>query len=633
MPPVRACAPSGDVCAAPAVSGLVASYRKDAWLPDYDEAGTAPTVGGRLQIAGTAAASGTVTRVLVDGVDPEDIYTPSEGPPPFDWYHVWPREAVAGEPLWVAFHSRDAKWDGLADAELVVETTGGDALRGRFPVATTPVPLTYVTTDADRAELLVHLQNRDGRAHTLRRLRVNARDVTAQACLGATELAPGEATLLRVPFCSVAAAGDAWTVAVDFDDAPTAVGVGRVLPERFIVEAWPSGSDCAFPGANDANFERHRRAGFDTLYMYWGGSGRCGFDGATMANVTAPATPELNILVGDDFLQRPSPETAITDPSAIVGFLTGDESDGEIDDEDGIPRPAKKADDARRLWSMYPGLPVYNGGKTNKNVGAFAGMTDVQGMDLYIAACAPHITRFGSHPPIDGAFDYLRNTRENHMPSPTWLYAQGLSGVWNQERPLIGGEIHVQPDPQEILLQAFHAIAAGAKGLMWFQTSLEEADHAPRRWDAIADANWMVRAVRERLRVGDPTGAATASGAVLVEAIRAGDAIVVPVVNHDTTATVDDFACAASFVSEGSVPHWELATITSDVEVSVPPDFGVRDVFEVTPRGVAEVRPSVSGRRVRLRAPLSNATPVRLFVLAADEAARGDALAALAARP
>ena len=168
---------------------------------------------------------------------------------------------------------------------------------------------------------------------------------------------------------------------------------GRVLPERFIVEAWPSGSDCAFPGANDANFERHRRAGFDTLYMYWGGSGRCGFDGATMANVTAPATPELNILVGDDFLQRPSPETAITDPSAIVGFLTGDESDGEIDDEDGIPRPAKKADDARRLWSMYPGLPVYNGGKTNKNVGAFAGMTDVQGMDLYIAACAPHITR------------------------------------------------------------------------------------------------------------------------------------------------------------------------------------------------------------------------------------------------
>ena len=44
---------------------------------------------------------------------------------------------------------------------------------------------------------------------------------------------------------------------------------------------------------------------------------------------------------------------------------------------------------------------------TNKHVGVFAGMADIQGIDFYNAACAPHITEFGVIQ-LRGPYDYLR---------------------------------------------------------------------------------------------------------------------------------------------------------------------------------------------------------------------------------
>jgi len=211
-----------------------------------------------------------------------------------------------------------------------------------------------------------------------------------------------------------------------------------------------------------------------------GGNGDCSYVPTDVVHVYAAANPDFNILIGDDFLSHPSPETALSDTTGVAGFLTGDESDGEIYEE-GEPQPEIKAGYARELWSMYPELPVYNGAKTNRNVGAFAGMTDVQGIDFYVAACAPHITNWGTHPPLRGPYDYLKNARNNHAPLPTWLYAQGLHPGWNKTSIITGDTIHVQPDPQEILVQALSVAAAGGKGLMWFQVNQEEAAHGPAR--------------------------------------------------------------------------------------------------------------------------------------------------------
>ena len=206
-------------------------------------------------------------------------------------------------------------------------------------------------------------------------------------------------------------------------------------------------------------------------------------------------------------------------------------------------------------------------------------MTDVQGIDLYVAACAPHITTWGTHHPLRGAFDYLLNTRNNHMPLPTWQYAQGLHGGWN--RDLLGMEISVQPDPQEIWVQAMSVVAGGGKGIMWFQTDQDEATSHPARWDAITKSNWSIRGVRRLLREGDLTGGASSDAETIVDAIRSPDAIVVPIINLRAAQAPTDIACAA-IATEAMVPHWVLEDAAPSVQVNVPPDFGVADVFEVT---------------------------------------------------
>lgn len=629
MPPTVTCKAQGNPCQAmTATSGLFASYRKDTYLPTsaYNEPTPVPKDGGRFHVAAIAKVSGDVTAVLLNGQNVDALLVE----PTMEWYHVWPATVTAGEPVWFAFHSRNPAWDTATSAQLVIETTGGQAVQGTFAVASTPVPLTYVTTTDDYSKFLIHVRNQAAVPHEITGLILNGRDVygAGVACVPKSVLAPGESSLITVPLCKPAKAGDPWTVVVTYANAPAAVGVGRVIRPHFVVEAWSVGDDCAFPGATNSTFAVHEAAGFDTQYMYWGNNGTCNYDGAEIANTIAPPLGDFFVLVGDNFLDKPSPQTAITDSSAVAGFLTGDESDGEVY-VNGVPHASTKAADARRLWSMYPELPVYNGAKTNKNVGSFAGMTDIQGLDFYVAACAPHITAWGTHPPLRGAYDYLVNMRANHMPLPTWMYAQGLHGGWN--RTVLGTEVHVQPDPQEIAVQAMSVVAAGGKGLMWFQTSQKEAQHKPARWDAISSINWTVRGVRRLLREGDVTGAASTDGNALVEAIRSREAIVVPVINLDAAAVPTDVACAA-VASEAMVPHWTLKDAVRSVMVQVPEDFGVADVFEVLDGAVIE--PSapwvIDKREFRFEGvPLSNAVPTRLFVLAVNKTLRGEVAAAM----
>lgn len=58
-------------------------------------------------------------------------------------------------------------------------------------------------------------------------------------------------------------------------------------------------------------------------------------------------------------------------------------------------------------------------------------------LNRYIAACAPHIQEFFHPPPPRGSYDYLRLTRNNHMPLPTWTYSQLLDDGWDSKVSLI----------------------------------------------------------------------------------------------------------------------------------------------------------------------------------------------------
>lgn len=625
---VATCTPAADACAAPPVDGVYASYRKDVFLPNYRENGLAdPLTGGRFHIAARAHVGGTVRRVLIDGVDTATInVAPGRDTPRLEWAHVWPPQLTAGESVWVAFHSRSARWDERADAELVIETDAGEAFRGRFPVQPTPVPITYVTWSDDRRTLIVHLKNTSDRAHDIRRLVVQGRDLTDAACIATPRLLPGQAAQLTVPMCTPLPLGGAYTVAVEFDGAPPSVAVGRIFRQRFVIEAWRTSTDCPYPGVSGSTWPAHRNAGFDTMF-YRASNPVCGEDPVRLVNTPLgnPLSDGFHVLLADlEF--RSDLDTYISNDARVSGIFVGDESDGELYLPNGVPAPAERAALARTMWSAYPQLPVYNGGMTNRNIGSFAGTVDIQGMDLYVAACAPHITPFGQHPPLRGAYDYLKNARDNHMPWPTWLYAQGLHPGWNRLRdtpfPVI-----VQPDPAEIWVQGMSVLLAGGKGLMWFQTTQEEAERAPERWRAITEVNRVVGAVRDYARLGDLTGMARAGGKVLVDMIRSRDALLVPVINVDTSDGPDDASCLLANV--GIVPRWRLRSVKTTLEVTVPPDFGVYEALEVRPDGVRDAPTSVVGREVRIPTTLNQGVPARLFVLAARPEVRAAMTAAL----
>jgi uncharacterized Zn-binding protein involved in type VI secretion len=610
------------------VSGLFATYRKDRWLPEsqYNEVGTQPLNGGRFHIAGISSVTGDVTGLRLNGQSATVLQTQ---PMMLEWFHVWPQRVTAGEPIWVAFHSRDAAWDTASSAAIVVTTSAGDALNGSFPVARTSVPITYVTTADQGTTLLIHLHNDDTVTRTLTRLLVDGRDVTAsgQACVPSTSIAAGASALFTVRRCSAATSGAPWTVVAEFQGTPASVAVGRFVPERFPIEAWTQSADCAWPGLGNtaSSYAMHRDAGFESAYVTWGNN--CATSGPQLVNTILPPL-DFHALLTDGFLDEPNPGAALTTLSRVEGVLIGDEVDSTIW-ENNQSKPGRYASKTKDLWSLYPTLPVYVGSKTNKNVGAFAGVADIQGGDFYVAGCAPHITQWGTHPPLRGAYDYLRNVRDNHTPLPTWLYAQGLSVVWNKQ--VLGRQLRIQADPQEIVVQAVSALAAGAKGLMWFQTNLSEARADPSRWDAIVRMNWLTRGLRRHLREGDLTGMASTPSNALVEAIRSRDAIVVTVIGLNTTSAPTDPACAAAAVG-GPVPHFSLAAQTASVTVEVPPDFAVTELFEATDRGPGATPSfSVQGRRVTItNIMLSDATAARVFVLARTGQVRGELTAATA---
>ena len=108
--------------------------------------------------------------------------------------------------------------------------------------------------------------------------------------------------------------------------------------------------------------------------------------------------------------------------------------------------------DPQQMNDAYPAIPTYQGGKTNSHIGSYSGITDIQGMDAYLGACAPTIVPVIKPLPIDYPYLYLKNTRNNHMPLPTWLYSQLYSDAWSY-----------QANANEIVAQIAQTVLAGAK--------------------------------------------------------------------------------------------------------------------------------------------------------------------------
>lgn len=627
LAPTAACRPTGNVCDATTDPGIFATFRKDFFYPKsrYDEPVPDPVNGGRVHVVTVAKVTGTLERLELGGVDAEQL-EPQEK---IDWYNVYPRNIVAGQPVWISFHTRDTAYDAAnpPPVRVKVVTDAGDAVDGTFPVRRPTVPFTYVTTNKTRDKLLVWLQNRDTDARTLKRLLVNGRDVTATACIPKTRIARFETAFIEVPLCTPLKAGDPWSVVAEFNDAPTSTAGGRAITTHFPIISWPSSADCPFPQGNAANFRTVLDAKFDGVMQAYSRSA-CPVDADTFIRES---------LIPNNFwvmMGRPSQANAngsttpirYTEEDNVLAIQIGDETDdkdlGDKNNPESGPKGNARA--TRRLWRVAPQLATYVGGSRHRWTGTFSGVADIQGMDFYVSNCAPWITHFSKYPPLRGSYDYLYATRENHMPLPTWTYSLLYGNKTNLD---ISNPIRIklnrQPEPHELRVQAYSVMAAGSKGLMWFQMILREINESPPRnrntWLEATKINREYRGVRKYLREGDLTGAARVEGAndILVDAIRSKDAIVVPVINASTTEGPTPISC------QTSDPHWKMRDVTFNLTVAVPADMPVFEIFEVVDGKTVPVQATVTGRRVVFQNVRLGTNPVtKLFVLAAKDEVR-----------
>ncbi len=316
------------------------------------------------------------------------------------------------------------------------------------------------------------------------------------------------------------------------------------------------------------------------------------------------ATSDLEVLLGDGPLER------------VVHF-TGDEADVRIDTV-----PSEKAVRTRDSWRRRPEVATYLGGSRHRHNGAFAGVADIQGMDIYPAACPPYIT--DTFPLLRSSYDYAVAVRQNHAPWPTWIYTQGFSSAWRTE----GGWVRA-PNDTEAELLAMSVVAAASKGLMYFQTNLGHAERYPDTWARIGATNRGIRAIRELLVAGDAIGAQVEGGEVAAQAIASSRAVVVTALNFEVEQPIDLARC---ILEEN--PHWVLAGTEATLRFDLPADSGVVDVFELRLDEVVDpvVQPRVdeSGTIALPWVPLSDDVPTRTFVFAADDQVRAEVEAVLA---
>ena len=168
---------------------------------------------------------------------------------------------------------------------------------------------------------------------------------------------------------------------------------------------------------------------------------------------------------------------------------------------------------------------------------------------------------------------------------------------------------------------------------MWFQANLERGTEYPASRDAITAANRIVGAVREELRLADPTGAAgttlhrdtteaSSTSTVLVEQLRSARALHVIAIQLDTDVAPTDLECVGP-----AIPH-EFSSTAVDIWTAVPADMGVSEMFELTPGGPVDIDLDAIGRidrEVHWRGlALDNTTPARWWVLTDDPSLRAE---------
>ena len=529
-------------------------FRRDYFLSDWtypEPWAKDPTTGGRLhfvmpmEAAGTPPYTAHIGGYSIPIEHSTDIAKVTNGN--VQWIHF---ESSGGSRGVLSLHSPSDAWILSIGDVSVIGSNGSNVASCKAGIAdlddanAVPLLVSYVTSRSGGNELVVHIRNKDNAsAHSLSAMVVNG---APAAKLGYSSI-PAEGHqvfVVKLYDGGRLLEGDTWTVEVLVDNTSWIGNGGRIGKEEMFVEGWQHSSSCPFPvqGGQTSDFLAFRDVlGMNAFY---------GFSACTnnYAEVLANATSNGYFIMLPDVLNFPF----IADPSRLMCVEAGDEVDNQLDD---TKEQWKKVLSIRE---KYPKVVVYEGGKTNHWAGAFAGISDIQGIDFYVAACAPHITPALTPMSLTGSRDYIRNYRNNHMPLTTWGYSQAIcTSCWS-----------TVPSSAEFTIQIASAFIAGVKSLMLFM-----ADEAAIGLQAFADGGSLIRsfnAVKEIIRTGDVQGAqrmtaSPASAAVMMETIAAPNNTFLIIVASTNAGSYSDLLCALGVDNHWIFQEEQLNSVTAVV--------------------------------------------------------------------
>eukprot|EP00912_Choanoflagellata_sp_UC4_P000356 UC4_evm2s219 len=437
--------------------------------------------------------------------------------------------------LWVSFHTDNRTFlSAVGSSNIKAADSNGTVLVDSGISGTLSeslVTVSHVAAFGGGSSLVVHVHSNSKSATRISSLQINGIKIPQAA--GMSLPPQGHAVFVA---SAPSTTGSVWTAVLGMESASgtsfSGFG-GRVVVERFPIEAWPTSTDCV--SANDTNAATIRKLGVDSVFVSGGGWLRkCGTNiTALISNLANASGGWFHVFLdgeGDGEIALNSLLSHETRKASVDAVLIGDEVDGGITAD----KLRSKLGSSLANIRSAPDVIVYQGSATHAFVGAFAGIADVQGSDAYAAACAPTQLPVVKKLPVTYPYEYLRNARDNTVPQHMWGYSQLYNGNNKMSENIDLTENlgwPYQPEPAELCAQIAMTVASGSKGLMLFQT--EQALLVKEPVSAVAKTISSVRSVSEIARLGDIEGVrfTSSSNDALIETILAPNHLLVVVIN------------------------------------------------------------------------------------------------------
>ena len=563
--------------------GLTWNFRRDYYLPteEYNEEAVMkgyPVEGGRLQlISESTPGLINLTKPLKVNIGSFEITLSSDQyqgdgtvlSDDVDWLRCYYDE-FSGTVLLTTHAHTDSFLNSLPSTSLKVTDAAGQVLvSDNFPddieklTMSSSVQVTYATTRNGFKELVVHLHNYNDYSVTIKAVSLLSGVSEASIQPVVIEAGNHEVILFDVSKFGMGPTS-VWTITLTLDDGSVASFGGRLIKEHFPIEDWPKSDDVPYP-TDDCSEEN-----FETLYndlhidTHFFKSDRCGDDTDAAVFDAAVASQETSqpwyLFPSESFwdeeVEKVPPASAAP---AIIASALADEIDSSYENAWNMWYRVMKQEENTAAAGSGP-YPTYTGGHFNTFNGAFAGGSDIQGMDFYVAGCAPHATIFLQTMRIQGAYDYLYNSRQNMKPLPTWGYSQAFcTDCWS----------NYALNGNELIVQMASVVSAGAKGLMLFQSDIrsktDEKRGNEKAWDQAGDFLASVKFMGENLRVSDVEGgklttSADPNGEAIVNVLGGPESSIVIYISTGCSG-YSDVTC---YIPGSGGRHWDWETVVVD---------------------------------------------------------------------